>query len=83
MIRAVALATLLLCGSAPYAAAASDRTSDPKSAKVAKEKDDKVKTKDVVPVSVPDGDPSTAILLVIGVAGFAVFGWRQRSAHGS
>lgn len=80
IIRTLALATILLCGSAAYAAAESDHTSKPKSVKVEKDKDDKAKNKDdkaqnkdSVAVSVPDGDPSTALLLAIGVVCFAVY----------
>ena len=36
-----------------------------------------------VEAAAPDGDPSAAVLLVIGVGCFAVFGWRQRSADHS
>ena len=83
IIRTLVLTTLLVSGSAAYAAE-SVRYSDPKSVKIEKEKDmDKDKEKGKLVVSVPDGDPSTALLLTIGAVGVGVFGLRRRTPQNS
>ena len=80
IIRTLVLTTLLLCGSATYAAAKSDHRSDPKSVKIEKDKD---KKKSQLAVSVPDGDPSTALLLTMGAVVLGVFALRQWTAQNS
>ena len=80
IIRTLALIALLLYGSAVSAVAASNHRS-PKSDKIEEAKD-KEKNK-LVPVSVPDGDPSTALLLLIGAVGLGALALRQRTAKNS
>jgi hypothetical protein len=40
-----------------------------------------LQTRTTVPVSVPDGDPSTVLLLAIGAGGLGAFALRQRTAQ--
>ena len=71
LLRTLALATILLFGSTAASVSASDHSSDPKAFEIQKAKDkdkDKDKNKQSAPVSVPDGDPSTGLLLIIALA---------------
>ena len=84
IIRTLALTTLLLCGSAAYAAADFDHRSEPKPVKIEKDKDKgKDKKKSNLAVSVPDGDLSTGLLLTMGAVALGVFAWRQRTVQNS
>ena len=89
IIRTLALTTLLLFGLAAYTAAEPNRRSDPRSA-IEKNKNnnnnktkDKYKEKGVLVVSVPDGDPSSALLLTMGAVALGVFTLRRRTANNS
>ena len=96
IIRTLALTTLFLFGLAAYTAAQPNRRSDPSSAKIENNNNsnknnnnnnnnnknkDKYKEKGVLVVSVPDGDPSSALLLTMGAVALGVFTWRRRTAN--
>jgi hypothetical protein len=76
--RILIFAAIVACGSAVAFAAGDEQKSNATSVKLEKDKD-KDKPKDSVPISVPDGDPSTALLLTVG-AGTAIV-WAMARAR--